>query len=279
MSQPAGPEGNSRSYYLYIYKSVTMQSKAIAPLAINQEAPSPYYPSNDQREQTSSLKHIAIILDGNRRWAQEHGRPIIAGYRAGGRNVLPFLSWCEGTGIEVVTLWPLSADNLKRSPSEVQALITVIQEVMAELAAAKRWRIRLIGQVDLLPADVVKAVRAAERMTSDVSGLIANIALVYDGRAEIVAAVRALMRERSHESITVSGITEEDIAKQLATYGQPDPDLIIRTSGEQRLSGFLPWQAAYSEIFFCPTYWPDFHKAEFDWALKWYSTRCRRFGR
>lgn len=256
-----------------------MQNKAMASRVTNQDLSSPYYPCNDQIERASILKHVAVILDGNRRWAQERGQPVIAGYRAGGRNVPALLSWCEGTGIEVVTLWPLSADNLNRSPSEVHALITVIQEVITELAAAKRWRIRLIGQVDLLPANVVTAVRTAEQMTSDVSGMIVNIALAYDGRAEIVAAVRALLRERSPESIAVFGITEEDISKRLATHGQPDPDLIIRTSGEQRLSGFLPWQTAYSEIFFCPTHWPDFRKAEFDWALKWYSTRCRRFGR
>lgn len=256
-----------------------MQNKAIASRGMSRDLHSSYYAYNAQTERGTLLKHVAVILDGNRRWAQERGQPVIDGYRAGGRNVPALLSWCERTGIEVVTLWPLSADNLKRSPSEVHALITVIQEVMAELSAARRWRLRLLGQVDRLPADVIKAVRAAERATADVSGMIVNIALAYDGRAEIVAAVRALMRERSAESLAVAEITEEDIAKRLATHGQPDPDLIIRTSGEQRLSGFLPWQAAYSEIFFCPTHWPDFRQADFDCALKWYSTRSRRFGR
>lgn len=258
---------------------MAIQNESIASRVTNQDLSPPYYPYRDAIAQASTLKHVAVILDGNRRWAQERGQPLLEGYRAGGRNVPALLDWCEGTGIEVVTLWPLSADNLKRSPSEVQALITVIQEVMADLAAAKRWRIRLLGQVDLLPADVVTEVRTAERVTSDVSGMIVNIALAYDGRAEIVAAVRALLRERSPDSIALSEITEEDIAKRLATYGQPDPDLIIRTSGEQRLSGFLPWQSAYSEIFFCQTHWPDFRKADFDCALKWHSTRSRRFGR
>jgi short-chain Z-isoprenyl diphosphate synthase len=112
-----------------------------------------------------------------------------------------------------------------------------------------------------------------------VRGITVNIALAYDGRAEIASAVQALLRERSPESIAASGITAEDIAARLFTRGQPDPDLILRTSGEQRLSGFLPWQAVYSEILFCPTPWPDFRKADFDSALKWYGTRCRRFGR
>jgi short-chain Z-isoprenyl diphosphate synthase len=239
--------------------------------------PQPRY--SDQLGQLAIPRHVAIILDGNRRWAKNHGKPVIEGYQAGGRNVLEVLSWCEGTGIEVVTLWPLSADNLKRPPSELQGLLLVVQEVLAELAAAQRWRIHLIGQVDRLPADAAAAVRAAERMTAHVRGLTVNIALAYDGRAEITSAVQALLRERSPESIAADGITEEDIAARLGTHGQPEPDLIIRTSGEQRLSGFLTWQAVYSEILFCPTLWPDFRKADFDSALKWYGTRRRRFGR
>ena len=244
-----------------------------------QDSSIPRYPFTEEADRLPDPRHVAIILDGNRRWAHEHGLPVIAGYQAGGRNVPALLGWCEGTGIEVVTLWPLSADNLKRSPSEVQGLIGVIQEVLATLAEAKRWRIRLIGQVERLPAGAAAAVRAAESMTAGIAGLTVNIALAYDGRAEIVSAVQALLRERTPESIAVAGITEDDIAMRLTTHGQPDPDLIIRTSGEQRLSGFLPWQAAYSEIFFCPTHWPDFRRDDFDAALRWYGTRCRRFGR
>jgi short-chain Z-isoprenyl diphosphate synthase len=244
-----------------------------------QDSPISYYPLTEEGDRLPNLRHVAVILDGNRRWAHEHGLPVIAGYQAGGRKVPALLGWCEGADIEVVTLWPLSADNLKRSPSEVQGLIEVIQEVVAALAEAGRWRIRLIGQVERLPASAVAAVRAAESMTAGIAGLTVNIALAYDGRAEITSAVRALLRERTPESIAVAGITEEDIAMRLTTHGQPDPDLIIRTSGEQRLSGFLPWQAVYSEIFFCPMHWPDFRKDDFDAALRWYSTRCRRFGR
>lgn len=240
----------------------------------------PYYQYTqpNKPKQLSVPRHVAVILDGNRRWAQERGQPVIAGYRAGGKKVSALLNWCAGTGIEVVTLWPLSADNLKRSPAELQGLLTVIKEVLAELAAARLWRIRSIGQVDQLPADAVTAIRTAESMTADVEGITVNIALAYDGRAEIISAVRALLRERRVLSIADAEITEADITARLHTHGQPDPDLVIRTSGEQRLSGFLPWQTVYSEIFFCTTCWPDFSKAAFDRALKWYGNRCRRFG-
>lgn len=232
-----------------------------------------------RRRQQTGPRHVAVILDGNRRWAQERGNSTLEGYRAGGRKVPELLDWCEGIGIEVVTLWPLSADNLKRSTEEVQGLITVIGEVLNELAAARRWRIRLIVQIDRLPRDAITAIRATEEMTADLYGITVNIALVYDGRAEITAAVQALMRERSAQGSADTAITEEDISSRLTTHGQPDPDLIIRTSGEQRLSGFLPWQTVYSEIYFCPTHWPDFSKTEFYRALEWYDTRERRFGR
>ncbi len=256
-----------------------MHSRPDSKAQAEQDSPISGYSFAETADGLPNPRHVAIILDGNRRWAHEHGLPVIAGYQAGGRNVPVLLGWCEGAGIEVVTLWPLSADNLKRSPSEVQGLIEVIQEVLAVLAEAQRWRIRLIGQVERLPAGAVAAVRAAESMTAGIAGLTVNIALAYDGRAEITSAVQALLRERTPESVAVADITEDDIAMRLTTHGQPDPDLIIRTSGEQRLSGFLPWQAVYSEIFFSPTHWPDFRKDDFDAALKWYGTRCRRFGR
>jgi short-chain Z-isoprenyl diphosphate synthase len=178
----------------------------------------------------------------------------------------------------MVTLWPLSADNLSRPPTELKGLIAVITEVLAELAAARQWRIHLIGQVDRLPSEAIRAIRSAENLTASIHGYTVNIALAYDGRAEITAAVRSILRERAAQSVGVTEITEAEIAARLSTHGQPDPDLIIRTSGEQRLSGFLPWQSVYSEIYFSPKYWPDFRKSDFDRAVKWYRTRCRRFG-
>lgn len=223
-------------------------------------------------------RHLAVILDGNRRWAKNHALPVIAGYRAGGKNVPALLRWCQRSGIEVVTLWPLSADNLTRSAEDVQALITVIDDVVQGLAAEGQWRIRLIGQVDRLPPTTRTALRDAERSTAELEGMTVNIAVAYDGRAEITSAVQALLRERSMESLVRDGITQEDIAARLQTHGQPDPDLIVRTSGEQRLSGFMPWQTAYTEIFFCPRLWPDFTETDFECALEWYGTRRRRFG-
>jgi short-chain Z-isoprenyl diphosphate synthase len=228
-------------------------------------------------------RHIAVILDGNRRWAKEHGTDTVTAYRRGGDRVHDLLSWCAELGIEVVTLWPLSTDNLARDPKEVCGLTGVIAAVIDELAAANRWRIYLVGDLSLLPREVAARVRAAQQRTQAVNGLLVNIAVAYDGHDEITAAVRRMLADHAGLGTPMATLaqtlTQQDIAANLFTAGQPDPDLIIRTSGEQRLSGFMPWQSTHAEFYFCPTHWPAFGKADLDNALSSYRMRQRRFGR
>lgn len=227
-------------------------------------------------------RHIGVMLDGNRRWARQRGAGSAEGHRAGAENIAPFLGWCEEAGVEVVTLWLLSTDNLNRPEEELAPLLEIIEGVVDELAAAGRWRIHLVGALDLLPDRTVQALTEAAGRTSAVEGLLVNVAIGYGGRREIADAVRSLLRSAADRGMTLAEladrVTVEDIAEHLYTKGQPDPDLVIRTSGEQRLGGFLLWQSAHSEFYFCEAYWPDFRKVDFLRALRVYAERERRFG-
>ncbi|MDO5739831.1 MAG: isoprenyl transferase [Ornithinimicrobium sp.] len=227
-------------------------------------------------------RHIGVMLDGNRRWAKERGAASADGHRAGAENIAPFLGWCEEAGIEVVTLWLLSTDNLKRPNVELEPLLEIIEQVVCDLADARRWRVRLVGALDLLPPQTAERLTSDAARADDVEGLVVNVAIGYGGRREITDAVRAVLRDavaegRSLEELA-SALTVEDIASHLYTRGQPDPDLVIRTSGEQRLGGFLLWQSTHSEYYFCEAYWPDFRKVDFMRALRAYVERERRFG-
>ncbi|MFF4450210.1 polyprenyl diphosphate synthase [Streptomyces sp. NPDC001502] len=251
-----------------------MSSAADPPLPPSQPLPSP--------PRMVLPRHIAVIVDGNRRWARQHRTHPAAAYRRGGERVHELLTWCQAAGIRAVTLWPLSADNLRRDPADVRALAQVITEVVCELADAGCWRLHLFGNPALLGDDARRRVRGAVRRTGRVSGMAVNIAVAYDGREDITAAVRSLLAEHAGRGTAVAdivdGLTSDQIARHLALTGQPPVDLIIRTSGEQRLSGFLPWQSAYSEFYFCDVNWPDFSRADFDAALLSYSRRSRRYG-
>ncbi len=227
-------------------------------------------------------RHVGVILDGNRRFARSRGAKADQGHRAGADKIGDFLGWCEEAGVEVVTLWLLSTDNLTRDPEELGPLLRIIEDVVDELSVEARWQINPVGALDLLPAPTSAALlRAAER-TEGVSGLTVNVAVGYGGRQEIADAVRSLLAERAAGGATMDDVardlTTEDIADHLYTRGQPDPDLVIRTSGEQRLSGFLLWQSAHSEFYFCEAYWPDFRRVDFLRALRAYGERHRRFG-
>lgn len=227
------------------------------------------------------LRHVAVILDGNRRWAARQGKPSIEGYRRGGAKVHEFLGWCEGAAIPLVTLWPLSQENLNREPEELYGLISVIVKTLHELADSGRWRLRLIGDLDALPRDTGQAMRAAAERSSRVDGLGVNIAVAYSGRAELLRAMHRLLGEHTRDGSRLDPaerLDDADVARHIYTTGQPDPDLIIRTSGEQRLSGFMLWQAAFAELHFCPSLWPDFSRADFDRALSAFSERQRRYG-
>jgi len=227
-------------------------------------------------------KHVGVMLDGNRRWAKAVGADAEHGYRSGAANISPLLEWCEEVGVEVVTLWLLSTDNLNRPPAELASLLTIIEEAVEDLADAQRWRLNPVGALDLLPAPTARRLKEAADATRDVDGLIVNVAVGYGGRREIADAVRSLLQEHASQGTSIEELAEiidvEHIAEHLYTKGQPDPDLVIRTSGEQRLSGFLLWQSAHSEFYFCEAYWPDFRKVDFLRAIRSYAARGRRFG-
>lgn len=231
----------------------------------------------------SSLpRHVGVILDGNRRWAKEAGSSVVDGHRRGGDHVLEFLGWCDEVGIGMVTLWMLSTDNFDRPSSELSELIDVIERTVTQMAATSRWRIKLVGALELLPERTARLLGELERATEHVEGLHVNVAVGYGGRQEIADAVRSLLKEHAAKGLTVEEVVElitiEHIGEYLYTRGQPDPDLVIRTSGEQRLSGFLLWQSAHSEFYFCEAYWPDFRRVDFLRALRDYVERERRFG-
>ena len=227
-------------------------------------------------------RHVGVILDGNRRWAKASGAPKSRGWRAGADKVEEVLGWCDEVGVEVVTLWLLSTDNLNRPASELTPLLAIIEGLVDDIANAGRWRVHPVGALDLLPADTARALKDAAARTADVPGLHVNVAVGYGGRREIADAVRALLHDQAAKGTTIEDLANvldvEHIAEHLYTKGQPDPDLVIRTSGEQRLSGFLLWQSAHSEFYFCEAYWPDFRKVDFLRAIRAYSARHRRFG-
>ncbi|GHF65245.1 short-chain Z-isoprenyl diphosphate synthase [Streptomyces mashuensis] len=223
-------------------------------------------------------RHIGVILDGNRRWARAHQVSEDHAYRAGAARVADLMRWSEAAGIEYVTVWALSTSNLRRPEATVRLLTTVIVNGLRDLAATGRWPVRLIGDLGLLPADRADALREIEAATAGAPGPVLNAAVAYDGREDILGAVRALARDRA-AGRTGEEVTEALLAGYLSTAGQPDVDLLIRTSGEQRLSGFLVWQAAEAELYFTPVPWPDFGPRDFARALAAYRRRERRFGR
>ena len=227
-------------------------------------------------------QHVGVMLDGNRRWAKAVGADTAHGYQAGAANIEPLLDWCEEVGVKVVTLWLLSTDNLNRPPDQLAGLLGIIEGAVATLAEEGRWRLHPVGALDLLPASTAARLKAAEDATQDAPGLLVNIAVGYGGRREIADAVRALLQEQASKGMTLEELAEvidvEHIAEHLYTKGQPDPDLVIRTSGEQRLGGFLLWQSAHSEFYFCEAFWPDFRRVDFLRAIRAYAQRERRFG-
>ena len=226
--------------------------------------------------------HVGVMLDGNRRWARAVGAETEQGYQAGADKIEPFLGWCEEAGVRVVTLWLLSTDNLNRPPEQLAGLLTVIEGAVASLSATHRWRIHPVGALDLLPAATAARLKAAEDATRDIDGILVNVAVGYGGRREIADAVRSLLQQQAAAGSSLEEVAEaldvEHIAEHLYTRGQPDPDLVIRTSGEQRLGGFLLWQSAHSEFYFCEALWPDIRRVDFLRALRAYAQRERRYG-
>lgn len=229
-------------------------------------------------------RHVGVVLDGNRRWAKEAGFTDVAqGHRVGARKILDLLGWCRDAEVEVVTLWLLSTDNLDRPADELGPLLDIIVDIVDELAEpGNPWRIRHVGALDMLPTETAVRLSAAASRTQGRTGLEVNVAVGYGGRQEIADAVRKLLQTHAEAGGTIEELADvldvDHIAENLYTSGQPDPDLLIRTSGEQRLSGFMLWQSAHSEFWFCEAHWPEFRRTDFLRALRDYAIRHRRFG-
>jgi short-chain Z-isoprenyl diphosphate synthase len=228
-------------------------------------------------------RHVGVIVDGNRRWAKSVGATSAHGHRKGADKIVELLEWCDEAGVEVVTLWLLSTDNLSRPQGELLPLLAIIENTVREIASTNsNWRVNPMGALDLLPDPTAGVLKEVAEATIDRTGLIVNAAVGYGGRREIADAVRSLLsdhlaRGTSLEDV-VATLDVEHIGEHMYTRGQPDPDLVIRTSGEVRLSGFLLWQTAHSEFYFCDAYWPDFRRVDFLRALRSYAQRQRRFG-
>jgi short-chain Z-isoprenyl diphosphate synthase len=236
-----------------------------------------------QLDRSRIPQHVAVVLDGNRRWARAFGAPTSSGHQAGAAKAREFLGWCDELDVKLVTLFLLSTDNLNRPDDELVPLLGIIENLIGDLTAAGRWRIRPVGALDLLPDRTASVLKEAADRTRGVAGMHVNVAVGYGGRREIADAVRALVHEHADKGTSIEELAEvitvEHIAEHLYTKGQPDPDLVIRASGEQRLSGFLLWQSANSEFYFCEALWPDFRRIDFLRALRSYAERERRFGR
>jgi len=228
-------------------------------------------------------KHIGVMVDGNRRWAKEQGFDKASGHAAGAKRIVDFLGWCTELGIQHITLYLLSTDNLKgRNPDELQDLVDIITALSEHLADLGRWKLQIVGDLDSLPEQAANRLSRVEAATTGNPGTHVNLAIAYGGRKEIADAMRRILRKHATSGDSIEQLAElltpELIAEHLYTGGQPDPDLLIRTSGEQRLSGFLLWQSANSEFYFAEALWPDFRRVDFLRAIRDFQRRHRRFG-
>jgi len=237
---------------------------------------------------TQTPHHVGVILDGNRRWskanpAADGDTSTSRGHKAGAEKIIDLLDWCEESKVEVLTIWLLSNQNLSRPPAELEPLLAIIADTVNDLASRRRWEIRPVGSMELLPKKLVDQLNDVAIKTRGIKGVLINVAIGYGGRSEIADAVKSIITspENSGKSAAeiANSINVDEIGRHLYTAGLPDPDLVIRTSGEQRLGGFLLWQSAHSEFYFCEAYWPDFRRVDFLRAIRAYSQRNRRFGK
>ena len=230
--------------------------------------------------------HIGVVLDGNRRWAKQTGASTAYGHQVGADKIHEFLHWVAEFNIPVVTLYMLSTENLNRDKAELEPLIRIIANTLRKLgdglADGTQLKVHPVGDLSILPTDLASLLRETSAATKDHQGVHVNVAIGYGGREEIVDATKAFLTDEVQAGHTLEEAIETldvaAISDRLYTRGQPDPDLVIRTSGEQRLSGFLMWQSAYSEFYFCEALWPAFRRVDFIRALRDYATRNRRFG-
>ena len=243
----------------------------------------------DQLSSWHKPQHIGVIMDGNRRFAREMGAGSASfGHQRGADKLQELLSWCYDAEIPVVTVWCFSLDNFQRGHEEVQALLQLFEDKTREMADhsdvhENKVRVRYIGRLELLPDSLRQEIEHVEQVTAGYDRFCLNIAMAYGGREEIADALRSYLADEADRGHSLQQVAESFTARSiepyLYTYGQPEPDLILRTSGEVRLNGFLLWQSAYSEYYFCDSNWPAFRKIDFLRALRAFAERHRRFGR
>ena len=237
-----------------------------------------------QLDKANIPKHIAVMLDGNRRWADKNsGSKAKSGHVAGAQKIFEFLSWCDELEVPVITLYLLSTENLKqRDSEELQDLFQILDQLAKEMVSRGRWKIRIMGDKSALAGRFLDSLEESEKASQNTKGATVNLAIGYGGRQEITDAMRSIVQGAIAAGEDLSklsdSLTPELIASHLYTSDQPDPDLIIRTSGEQRLSGFLLWQSSNSELYFEEALWPDFRKVDFLRAIRAFARRHRRFG-
>ncbi len=231
---------------------------------------------------TAVLKHIAFIMDGNRRWAKKHGLPITAGHKKGAETLVEIAKAAKELGVKYITVYAFSTENWQREPSEVAGLMDLLRQYLTrgfKELQENNARIIFIGERDMLADDIVTKMAEIEEQTAANSDVTLCVALSYGGRQEITAAARNLAKKVQQGQLNPQDIDEKTFANALYTADIPDPDLLIRTSGEMRISNYLPWQLAYTELYFSPTLWPDFTKEELINIIENYQTRERRYGK
>lgn len=232
-------------------------------------------------EKENFPRHIAIIMDGNRRWAKKRGLPAKLGHKEGAKTLEKIVRYANKIGLEYITVYAFSTENWKRTEDEVSSLMLLLQNYLddySKRADTENIKVKILGDVTVLSKNMQQSIAKCEQRTKDNTGVTFNIALNYGGRNEIVNAVKIIAEEIKNGKMTVEDITEETISNNLYTKGEPDPDLVIRTSGELRTSNFLPWQIVYSEFLFSDKLWPDFTEEDLDNAILEYQKRNRKFG-
>ena len=226
-------------------------------------------------------KHIAIIMDGNRRWARVQGKPASFGHKAGAKTLENIVRYANKIGLKYITVYAFSTENWKRTEEEVKALMLLLQSYLddySKRADSENIKVKVLGDITALSQVMQKSIINCMERTKNNTGITFNIALNYGGRDEIVRAVKKIAQKVEYKELKVEDINEDMISQNLYTAGEPDPDLVIRTSGEIRLSNFLPWQVVYSEFLFVDKNWPDFSEADLDEAIIEYQKRTRKFG-
>ena len=232
--------------------------------------------------ENSDIKHIAIIMDGNRRWAKSHNLDTKLGHKKGAEVLETISRYCNKIGLEYLTVYAFSTENWKRTKEEVGAIMLILQMYLdrfLKTADLDNIKLRILGDIDGVPEELRKKMIQMEEKTKDNTGLNLNIAFNYGGRAEIVRATQRIAQDVLDGKMEIKDINEDTISNNLYTCGQSNPDLVIRTSGELRMSNFLPWQITYSEFLFLDKYWPDFTSEDIDNAINEYNNRHRRIGK